>query len=175
MYYKDKEKNLIKQANIQNGWSYAQVFLASVKNIVKIKEMFLNLLTKKIEEVQKMSNDQKKKKPRFNMMTKSSLKRQVLVSISLINLNKFMAMSSIYIVNINRALKSIKSDTIADFVQADQRSLTITTNKVTFMSDLNTIERYIKNVNIVNSEDVIASQLPQSKSYLKILVYQRGY
>jgi len=51
MYYKDKEKNLVKQANIQNGWSYAQVFLASVKNIVKIKEMFLNLLTKKIEEV----------------------------------------------------------------------------------------------------------------------------
>jgi len=60
---------------------------------------------------------------------------------SLINSNKFIAMSSIHVANINRAFKDIKSDTVANFVQADQRGLTITTNKVAFMSDLNTINR----------------------------------
>ena len=80
-----------------------------------------------------------------------------------------MAMPSIYIANINRALKDIKSDIMADFVWADQRGLTIITNKVASMSDLNTINRYIKNVNIVDSKDIMAPQLSQSKSYLKIL------
>ena len=85
------------------------------------------------------------------------------------NLNKFMAMPGIYIANIVRALKDIKSDIVADFVWADQRGLTNTTNKVTSMSDLNTMNRYIKNVNIVDSEDIMALQLSQSKFYLKIL------
>jgi len=39
-YYKDKGKNLVKQVNTQNGQSYAQVFLANIKNIVKIKKYF---------------------------------------------------------------------------------------------------------------------------------------
>ena len=47
--------------------------------------------------------------------------------------------------------------------------MTITTNKVASMSDLNTINKYTKNVNIVDPENIMASQLPQSKSYLKIL------
>ena len=116
-----------------------------------------------------MINEQKKKKPRFNITIKDSLKKQVLVPMSSTNSNKFMAMSSIHITNINRALKDIKSNIMANFVWADQRGLTITTNKVVFMSDLNTINKYIKNVNIVDPENIMASQLPQSKSYLKIL------
>ena len=43
------------------------------------------------------------------------------------------------------------------------------TNKVTSSLDLSTIERYIKNIDIIDSEDIIASKLSQSKSYLKIL------
>jgi len=115
-YYKDKGKNLVKQVNTQNGWSYVQVSLANVKDIVKIKEIFMNLSTKKIKEGQKMINEQKKKKLRFNITTKNPLKRQVLVSINSTNLNKFMAMPSIYIANINRALKDIKSAIMSDFV-----------------------------------------------------------
>jgi len=97
----------------------------------------------------------KNKKPMFNITKMSSSKKQVLISMSLMNSNKFMAMSSIHIANITRVFKGIKSDTMANFVQADQRDLTITTNKVASMSDLNTINRYIKNVNIVDSEDVM--------------------
>jgi len=65
-------------------------------------------------------------------------------------------MSNIYVANINRVLKSIKSDIMANFIWADQRNLTITSNKVISMLDLNTIDRYIKNVDVVDSEDVVA-------------------
>ena len=37
------------------------------------------------------------------------------------------------------------------------------------MLDLNTIKKYIKNIDVVDSKDVIALWLPQSGSYLKIL------
>ena len=73
-YHKDKGKNLVKQVNTQNGWSYVQASLTNIKDIVKIKEIFLNLSTKKIKEIQKVINEQKKKKPRFNIITKDPLK-----------------------------------------------------------------------------------------------------
>ena len=50
-YHKDKGKNLVKQVNTQNSWSYIQVSSANIKKIVEIKNMFSNLSTKKIKEV----------------------------------------------------------------------------------------------------------------------------
>jgi len=88
---------------------------------------------------------------------------------SLMNSNKFIVLFSIYVANINRDLKNIKLDTMADFIQTDQRGLTITTNKVVFTLDLNTIKKYTKNDNVVDYEDVMVPQLSQSKSYIKIL------
>jgi len=43
------------------------------------------------------------------------------------------------------------------------------TKKVTSQFNLNTIESYIKNINIINIEDIMTFYLPQSKSYLKII------
>ena len=65
-----------------------------------------------------------------------------------------MKLSNKYMANINRILKNIKSDIIADFNYADNRGLTITTNKVAFTLDLNTIKKYIKNIDIINLNDV---------------------
>ena len=50
------------------------------------------------------------------MMTKGLSRKQVLVSISSNNLDKFIILSSKHVANINRALKNIKSDVIADFI-----------------------------------------------------------
>ena len=88
---------------------------------------------------------------------------------SLVNSERFMVLSNKYISNINRTLKNIKSDIMTDFIQANNRRLIITTNKVIVISDLNTIENYIKNIDITNSNEVISPRLLQSKSYLKIL------
>jgi len=49
-------------------------------------------------------------------MTKELLRKQVIVPISNNNKVKFIKNSSAHIVNINRMLKNIKSEVIADFV-----------------------------------------------------------
>ena len=85
------------------------------------------------------------------------------------NLEKIIKLSNKYVANINRALKDIKSDIMADFIYADNRGFTIITNKVASTLDLNTIKKYIKNVDVVDLDNVRAPSLPQSKWYFKIL------
>jgi len=103
------------------------------------------------------------------MTTKNPSKRQIIISMGSANISKFMSISSKHITNINRALKNIKSEILADFVYTDYRSLIITTNKVASQSDLNTIKKYIKNVDTIKLVDIMISYLPQSKLYLKII------
>jgi len=76
---------------------------------------------------------------------------------------------SAYITNLNRALKNIKSEVMANFVYSEQIGIVIITNKVVFLLNLQTIERYVKSSNNIDTENVKVSCLPQSKSYLKII------
>ena len=115
-------------------------------------------MSKKIEEVYKFINKLRKEKSRINMTSKRLLRRQVLVFISLSNLMKFMVLSCKHVVNINRALKDIKSDIMADFIWADYWGLMIMTNKVALFLNLSTIEKYIKN--IIKLDNIIVSRLP---------------
>ena len=85
------------------------------------------------------------------------------------NINKFMALSSIHIANLNRSLKNIKSDVIIDYIQLELIGITIVTNKVALSLNLQVIENYVKNVENVNLEYIEAPRLPQLKFYLKII------
>ena len=85
------------------------------------------------------------------------------------NKTKFIEKSSIHITNINRALKNIKLEVMADFIHSDQVSITIVTNKITSSLNLQTIKKYIKNANYIEADEVKVSCLPQFKSYLKII------
>jgi len=58
---------------------------------------------------------------------------------------------------------------MADFIQLEQSGIVITTNKVAALLDLQTIEWYIKNENNIETDNMETLQLPQSKSYLKII------
>ena len=131
----------------------------NIKNIVKIKEIFPNISVKKIKKVQKMLNKPKKDKPRLNIITKDLLRKQIIILMSLGNSNKFMVLSNKHVSNINKAFKDIKSDILANFIQADNKGLTITTNKVISTSDLSIIEKYIKNINVVDSNNVLSLRL----------------
>ena len=102
----------------------------------------------------------------FHLITS---RRQVLVSMSSVNSSKFMILSNKHVSNINKVLKEIKSDIMADFAWTNSIGLIITTNKVVFSLNLNTIEKYIKNVDIINSDNIIVPRLPQFKLFLKIL------
>ena len=80
-----------------------------------------------------------------------------------------MKKSSTHITNINRALKNIKLKVMANFIHSDQAGITIVTNKVASSLNLQTIEKYVKNVNYIKADEVKVPYLPQLKSYLKII------
>ena len=142
---------------------------SNIKEILKIKETFPNLQTKKIENIQKFINNDSKLKPKLNMTTKRLSRKQIIIPMSNENKSKFMKASSAHITNLNRALKNIKSKVMADFVYTDQAGVMIVTNKVESSLNLQTIEKCIKNSNYINTEKDKISCLSQSKLYLKII------
>jgi len=89
---------------------------SKVTNILKLKENYLNLLAKKLENIHKIINDSGKPKSRIKMTIKGSLQKQIIVLISNDNKTKFIASSSFYIANLNRALNNIKSNIMIDYI-----------------------------------------------------------
>ena len=153
-----------------NKPSYAQASKSNIKNIVKIKNVFLKLSVNKVSEIHKaINNTSQKDKLRLNMTTKDSSRKYIIIPIRSNNAEKIMVKANTYSSNINRLLKRVKSKISVDFIWSDKKELLITTNKVAAISDLNIIEKYLKNLNNVNSNNIISSRLLQSKSYLKIL------
>ena len=103
------------------------------------------------------------------MTIKGPSQKQIIVPINKDNANKFMASASNYIANINKALKNIKLDVLADYVQQESTGVTIIIYKVASPSNLQTIENVVKNMENINSKDIESPKLLQSKSYLKII------
>ena len=103
------------------------------------------------------------------MTAKGPLRKQVIIPMNSENRICFIKDLSADISNINRALKNIKSEIVADFICLDNRGIIIITNKILSMLDFQTIKRYIRNVNNIESNQVEASRLFQSKSYLQII------
>ena len=92
-------------------------------------------------------------------MTKGLSRKQVIVLIDFINFNRLIITSNKHFTNINRVFKNIKSDVMADFIWANHKEIVITTNKVVNTSDLNTIGRYIKNVDAINLNKIMSPML----------------
>ena len=65
-----------------------------------------------------------------------------------------MVSLSKHITNINRSLKNIKSEVMANFICIDLNSIITITSKVELALDLQTIEKYIKNVNYIKLEEI---------------------
>ena len=103
------------------------------------------------------------------MTTKGSSRKQVIIPMSNKNKAKFIESSNTHITNLNRMLKNIKSEVMADFIHMDQAGITIVTNKITSPLNFQMIEKYVKNTNYIDLDKVDTSCLPQSKSYLKII------
>ena len=103
------------------------------------------------------------------MTTKGLSYKQVIVSMKNVNTNSFIKDLSIYIFNISRTLKNIKSSTMVDYICIDSKGIIITTNNITILSDLQAIKKYIKSMLTIDVDQVQFPRLPQSKSYLKII------
>ena len=102
------------------------------------------------------------------MITKGPSKK-VIVPMNSNNIKRFMNKSSNYVANLNRALKNMKMNVMINFIHSDPLGIMIITSKVTSISDLQTIKNYVKTTNNINSDGIKVSQLPQLKSYLKII------
>ena len=122
--------------------------------------MFFNLQAEKIKNIKKIINSKDRSKPRINIMTKMPSRKQIIVLMSNNNKIKFMEDSSVHITNMNRVFKNIKSKVMADFVWADQSDIIIVTNKVVVLLNLQTIEKYIKNMNHIEMNSIEVSCLP---------------
>ena len=103
------------------------------------------------------------------MTTKDLSRKQVIVPMNANNSKNFIKNSSSLVSNINRALKNIKSDVMADFICSNNKGMVITTNKVASSLNLQTIGRYFKNMNNIKANHVESLRLLQPKSFLKII------
>ena len=153
-FFKKGKKKLVVIVKLIIKQSYAQVINSKITDILKLKKDYPNLLAKKIENIHKIINDSDKTKLWIKMTTKEPLYKQIIFSIDKDNITKLMAFSSNHIVNLNRALKNIKSEVIADYVFSEPISITIVTNKIVSSSDLQVVKNYVKNVENINSKDI---------------------
>ena len=167
-YFKNKQ---VENKTSETNKSYAQVSKqgTSMSDVIKIKDMFLSIRAKKIDQINEIIKGLPKAKYQINMTTKRLSCKQVIILMSNNNMVKFMKNSSIHVANINRNLKNTKSKVAVDFIWTDPFEITIVTNKVSQASDLTTIESYVKNLENIDSSQVDTPRLPQSKSYLKII------
>ena len=87
------------------------------KDIAKIKNTFMKLFTQKVMDIHKvLNNTNKKEKPKINITTKGSLRKQDIVPMSLNNMNRIMTKSNKHIININRSLKEIKFNISVNYI-----------------------------------------------------------
>jgi len=95
-------------------------------------------------EIHKVLNNTKEEKPKFNMITKKPSRKQVVIFMNSNNIKKIIAKSNVYIFNINRLLREVKSNILADFINFNNKDIVIITNKVATFSDFNIMEKYVK-------------------------------
>ena len=61
----------------------------------------------------------------------------------------------------------MKSNVSADFIHSNNKEVVITTNKAMATSNLNIVEKYLKELNNVDFNDIISPWLPQLTLYLE--------
>ena len=151
------------------SYTQASKQTVNISEVLKIKEVFPAINTKKINQINNIIKDNPKLKPCIQMTTKGPSRKQVIILMSSENNNNFMKNSATYIANINRHLRNAKLEVLVDYICLDPLRISIITNKVSLPSDLQIIDQYIKNSRDINTLQVDEPHLSQSKSYLKII------
>ena len=173
-YFHSKKPTVVNKDQCNNnnsGKYYAQTSKPSINTleVLKIKETFLSLSAKKIDQVNSIVNGQPKLKPCIKMMTKAPSRKQVIIPMSRKNNSNFMKNSFLHMANINKLLHNTKSEVLVDYIRSNPMGVTIITNKISQQSDMLIIDQYVKSSNDINSLQVEEPHLPKSKSYLKII------
>ena len=147
-------KKLIGNNNPARSYTQATKPSANTLEVLKIKEAFLALNTKRIDQVNSIVKGNPKPKLRIQMTTKSLSRKQVIVPISKDNNSNFMKTSALHVANINKQLQNAKFEVLVNYIRSDPMSITVITSKVSQQSDLLIIDQYVKNSNDINALQV---------------------
>ena len=110
---KNKKKEI---SNPSKTYTQASKLQASMSKVLKIKEAFLVLSAKKIDQVNNIIKGNSKSKPKIQMTTKGPLRKQVIIPMSKDNINVFIKNSPLHMANINRQLCNAKSEVLTDYI-----------------------------------------------------------
>ena len=144
--------------------------LMHIKDIVQVKEAFSALLADEVGKVLKIRNSgEGNKKPRINMMTRELSRKEVIIPMAKHTAELIVNSAYTYIANVNKCLKNTKPDIAIDFIQSTNNGIVITINKPANDLNLSTIEKYLKNIQNIDSDSIESPHLPKSKSYMKII------
>ena len=148
--------------------SYTQASKSSINNIVKIKDTFPKLPTKKVVKVNDIINKSDLVESKRKMTTKELLRKQVIIPMNITTTEIIVNQANGIITNINTGLKNSNSKTIANFIKLVDNRVIININQAT-LSYMNVIIKIIKNTTNINSKFIKNFHLPKSKLYLKIV------
>ena len=162
-------KSVNSAANKFKSYTQASRQNVSIADVIKIKETFLSVGAKVIDQINNIIKRPSKPKPRIQMTTKGPSRKQVIIPMVKDNIDRFIKNSLIHVANPNRNLRNAKSKVLVDFIHSNPLGITVVTNKVLLNSNLLIFEKYVKNLENIDSTQVKTPQLPQSKSYLKII------
>ena len=88
----------------------------NTSEVLKIKEAFLALNAKKIDQINNIVKGNPKPKPWIQMTTKGPSRKQVIVLMSSEHNSIFMKNSALYVTNINRQLWNAKSEVLVNYI-----------------------------------------------------------
>jgi len=109
---------------------------------------------KEINEINNIIKGPIKTKPCIQMTTKCPSRKQIIIPMVKNNINKFIKNSLIHVTNLNRNLRDTKFEVLVDLIRSDLLGITVVTNKVSLNSDLIIIEKYVKNLENIDSTQV---------------------
>jgi len=151
--------------NQNNKPLYIQAFKNNIKEFFKIKDMFPKLSVEKISEIYNIINKSNKKgQLNLNITMKDPSKKQVIIPIRINNMKSIMVQLNTHIANINRLLKNIKSNFLVNFIQSNNKGIIVTTNNVAATSDLNVIEKYMKDLDDIDPSNIMSPRLSNQSS-----------
>ena len=141
-----------------------------IEDIVQVKEVFPALLVNEVGKVLKIRNSgEGNKKPKINMMTRELSRKKVIIPMAKHTTELIINSAHTHIANVNKCLKNTKLDIVADFIQSTNNGIVITMNKPANNLNLSTIEKYLKNIQNIDSDLIKSLCLSKSKLYIKII------
>ena len=128
------------------------------------------MLANEVRRILKAKNSSEgKKKPKSNIMTRELSRKEVIILMTKSNTELIAKSAHIYIANVNKYLKNSKSDIITDFICVSNNGIIITMNHLVNVSDLSTIEIFLKNIDNINPDSIKSPCLLKSKLFIKII------